>query len=315
MNIFYWPGQIDGTTVIDPTLLSKWKYIGTNGLVPLLTGKNVGVGDFTAEPTAKFEVQDFVPAIPVYYNLKAGSNAFSSQFYNGTPTATEATTILQDLSQIYFLRLNSVSNLSRAFSINDADGLLMQAADLVNSNNSKLQVLQNATEITTLDQVNDLESGISVSNVGLGMFVEKPATGGVSAGFLATQTTINMGVNTPAPSDYSVGTFITAALAKLAFNDNGLDSAKVEVANTVITIQTENSGGDKIEIIVTTTNISITVNGANKITIGSQISMVLPSYDDDAAAGVGGLVAGNTYQTTGAGAAPLNVAGIVMIKQ
>jgi hypothetical protein len=41
----------------------------------------------------------------------------------------------------------------------------------------------------------------------------------------------------------------------------------------------------------------------------------LPAYDDDAAAGVGGLTAGQYYQTTGAGAAPLNAAGIVMIKQ
>jgi len=39
------------------------------------------------------------------------------------------------------------------------------------------------------------------------------------------------------------------------------------------------------------------------------------AYDDDVAAGVGGLVAGQLYQTTGLGAAPLNAAGIVMIKQ
>lgn len=42
---------------------------------------------------------------------------------------------------------------------------------------------------------------------------------------------------------------------------------------------------------------------------------VTPAYNDDAAAGVGGLVAGELFQTTGAGAAPLNAAGIVMIKQ
>ena len=41
----------------------------------------------------------------------------------------------------------------------------------------------------------------------------------------------------------------------------------------------------------------------------------MPAYDDDTAAGVGGLAAGEMYQTTGSGAAPLNVAGILMIKQ
>ena len=39
----------------------------------------------------------------------------------------------------------------------------------------------------------------------------------------------------------------------------------------------------------------------------------LPAYDDDTAAGVGGLVTGDFYQTTGAGA--LTTPGIVMIKQ
>ena len=45
------------------------------------------------------------------------------------------------------------------------------------------------------------------------------------------------------------------------------------------------------------------------------ISMQLAAYADDAAAGVGGLTAGQLYQTDGTGTAPLNVAGIVMIKQ
>lgn len=39
------------------------------------------------------------------------------------------------------------------------------------------------------------------------------------------------------------------------------------------------------------------------------------AYADDVAAGVGGLTTGQLYQTTGSGAAPLNVAGILMVKQ
>ena len=46
-----------------------------------------------------------------------------------------------------------------------------------------------------------------------------------------------------------------------------------------------------------------------------EAAITLAPYNDDAAAGVGGLVAGQLYQTTGAGAAPLNAAGIVMVKQ
>lgn len=44
-------------------------------------------------------------------------------------------------------------------------------------------------------------------------------------------------------------------------------------------------------------------------------SITLPAYDDDAAAGTAGLTTGKLYQTSGSGSAPLNVAGIVMIKQ
>lgn len=46
-----------------------------------------------------------------------------------------------------------------------------------------------------------------------------------------------------------------------------------------------------------------------------QMNALLPAFDDDTAAGIGGLVLGDIYQTTGNGANPLNVAGIVMVKQ
>jgi hypothetical protein len=41
----------------------------------------------------------------------------------------------------------------------------------------------------------------------------------------------------------------------------------------------------------------------------------IPAYDDDAAAGLAGLTSGVLFQTTGLGAAPLDEAGILMIKQ
>jgi hypothetical protein len=58
-------------------------------------------------------------------------------------------------------------------------------------------------------------------------------------------------------------------------------------------------------------NTKITINDVNEqITISN-----LAAYDDDTAAGVGGLTAGMIYMTTGSGSAPLNAAGILMIKQ
>ena len=60
-----------------------------------------------------------------------------------------------------------------------------------------------------------------------------------------------------------------------------------------------------------TNSTGITIDDANEqITIGN-----IKAYDDDAAAGTGGLTAGMVYMTTGSGAAPLNTPGILMIKQ
>jgi hypothetical protein len=59
-------------------------------------------------------------------------------------------------------------------------------------------------------------------------------------------------------------------------------------------------------------------NPTKTATISSLQSGLFPSltaYADNTAALAGGLTAGQTYQTTGAASAPLNVAGIVMIVQ
>ena len=64
------------------------------------------------------------------------------------------------------------------------------------------------------------------------------------------------------------------------------------------------SAGDAVEITnqVDANDGKVFING-------------LPSFADDAAAGLGGIASSRLYQTDGSGAAPLNVAGIVMIKQ
>ena len=51
------------------------------------------------------------------------------------------------------------------------------------------------------------------------------------------------------------------------------------------------------------------------INLTGSANLSLTPYADDAAAGAAGLTTGQLFQTSGAGAAPLNVAGIVMVKQ
>ena len=65
-------------------------------------------------------------------------------------------------------------------------------------------------------------------------------------------------------------------------------------------------------------NTGVQVNPTKNFTVESVVNVVLsslPQYDDNAAAVAAGLGTGQQYQTSGLGAAPLNVAGIVMIVQ
>jgi len=70
-------------------------------------------------------------------------------------------------------------------------------------------------------------------------------------------------------------------------------------------------GGNTTEahFIKNTADMPITTAG------GMTFSNSLPAYADDAAAAAGGLATGQIYQTDGTGAAPLNAAGMLMIKQ
>lgn len=64
-------------------------------------------------------------------------------------------------------------------------------------------------------------------------------------------------------------------------------------------------------------NTLLTVDDDHEIITlaASHISAPLSAYADDADAGTNGVVTGELYQTDGTGSAPLNIAGIVMIKQ
>ena len=76
----------------------------------------------------------------------------------------------------------------------------------------------------------------------------------------------------------------------------------IEQSAGVVTIGNGTGGGNNTKITIDDVNEQITISN-------------LSAYDDDTAAGVGGLTAGMVYMTTGLGSAPLNAAGILMIKQ
>jgi len=100
----------------------------------------------------------------------------------------------------------------------------------------------------------------------------------------------------------------TAAISGTSFQyDSAVTDASAETAGFYI--NNKNVTTKKI--------ISFESNNVEKAYIDKDGGFVgnFPSYDDDSAAGTGGLTTGQQYQTTGSGASPLNVAGIVMVKQ
>lgn len=95
-------------------------------------------------------------------------------------------------------------------------------------------------------------------------------------------------------------------------------SGNVEVrADTDVRIYGDYQGNQPLILITggKTIELNAGADAAAAIKLATLGLTTLAAFDDDAAAGTAGLTTGMIYQTTGLGAAPLDAAGIVMIKQ
>lgn len=100
-----------------------------------------------------------------------------------------------------------------------------------------------------------------------------------------------------------------------SFGTFNFDTGVIEVVGQDIKFVTPGAGGITAVSGVTTIG-AISAAAIVVDVLSEQITISnLSAYDDDTAAGVGGLTAGMVYMTTGSGSAPLNAAGILMIKQ
>ena len=113
-----------------------------------------------------------------------------------------------------------------------------------------------------------------------------------------------VGVNLTDNATFNTGLQLTPSVTDVVFeNSNGKSEVTLEETGVILKAE---------DLIVTGGTSGSTEFIVKPVTI----QMVnIPAYNDDTAAGVGGLVTGEMFQTTGSGAAPLNAAGILMIKQ
>lgn len=168
---------------------------------------------------------------------------------------------------------------------------------------------------------------IGEGNTGLGYYAmaeNQSGNNNVAVGRYAAQRmnsgspTYTVCVGTEAADDWNLGSSNTV-IGGQAGSIASPQSLGAGTENVLLGFQAATLTGTDDNSIVIGANAR--GNGTNSITIGnttnSGLSLPgsLPAFDDDAAAGVGGLTINMLYQTTGAGAAPLNAVGIVMIKQ
>lgn len=121
---------------------------------------------------------------------------------------------------------------------------------------------------------------------------------------------------------------------------DGTDSSIIDMSKDTLTLQSDNLSTGKTSILTLDTGIDLlSASGAtsSQILVNDDIIILqstdgvdagelrvepkgitfkfIPAFDDDADAATGGLTIDMLYQTTGLGASPLDVAGILMIKQ
>ena len=137
-------------------------------------------------------------------------------------------------------------------------------------------------------------------------------------------------VNFNMNSDIASGDFfiLKGANALRELTDTNGEQSMLAVLPNIAQSGTAAYNGIKVDVNETTLGdgstgdgnnlLNLAVGGVSKARIdnaGAIFSSGTPAYADEAAAVTAGLATGDIYQTTGTAASPLNVAGILMIKQ
>lgn len=205
---------------------------------------------------------------------------------------------------------------------NDFDGNITKfLAKLGNTNIVLVKIAgQDFAGLVHLDTVNAINNNILVNDNGVLLYCDDNL-GAEKAQARIEKTKIDIDVEDTATSELS-----NIDVDKLIISFTVADPVKnVNVQHTKekFEINLVDNAGPPLNYILRYNLNGLAYNNGladlfrvqNTVVNPSPLFADLPPYDDDAAAGAAGLTAGEFYQTTGAGAAPLNVPGIVMVKQ
>ena len=173
----------------------------------------------------------------------------------------------------------------------------------------------------TMTGDDNLTSSVSSGQAGIsGYFnLSGDATVDEAAGVLGINAVVNTSVGTMTNAFGVAGAVVELSAGATITNGAALYGQILKAGAGTIT----NAFGLLISDITQGDSANYAIKtGVGQVEFGDDVTMNagmnapnIPAYDDDTAAGVGGLSAGDFYQTTGSGTAPLNVAGILMVKQ
>jgi hypothetical protein len=232
---------------------------------------------------------------------------------------------------------NHIELVSQDNSVGQLSSLILQSQDPSNIANAQLTLLDGLGSIVSIGINTDFLGGcqpLTAFDAGTNAaFVHNLTPAGAFHGFNCTNAVSQAAVwnQQPTQLDWTINDPI-ANLSVTEVNDY-ITGSRRDVTSTGFTNYIEQDYGGTITLsaskgIVLDTLApggSIYMDVASNTTIDSPIIAfannntfsidTLPAFADDAAAALGGLVTNRVYQTDGTGAAPLNVPGIVMIKQ
>jgi hypothetical protein len=224
---------------------------------------------------------------------------------------------------VYALSLDGLGGYSK-LNLNKSTDATLEITDGVDTSNINSSVVQQQFNVTDGVDVSD----VKISKTGIDTTISDGVdTSSIINNKLNINVSVDDGVDntlTQQTKDYYVFSSNNSSAGSYTnFNIDpafiaGGDGTSIETNDGVSTSTQVWQGSNSNITVFDGTNTSTFDISPTIITITPGITLRLPSipsFADDAAAGVGGLLAGDLYQTDGTGAAPLNVTGIMMIKQ
>jgi len=200
-----------------------------------------------------------------------------------------------------------------AFSIDDTETILLDIPSIAGNQPTNLTIAPGVFSVFTSDNISGDFATQSIFPTNMGSSITNTFNQ-VSNSYTADPSILSHNLTT---LDTTTGEFVAISLpAPKQINLKYDDTPTSTIVNEIDIIP----AGIILQATTGGVGSQILLSAAGGISIGPSVAGVLnliniPAFANDANAGGAGLTTGDIFQTDGSGTAPLNAAGILMIKQ